>query len=119
MVLIESDPLSSKLAMLLLKEAGAKVAPALDVEQALRLVDGVRPRVVVVDLELPVVSGLLLARVIRQLNWAEQTVVVGVSTGNGKQLEQDARAFGCHGFVRKPIDARLVETITQCLGGTP
>jgi len=117
-VLIESDPPGSKLASVVLRQAGADVIPAYDAEQALRLVDAVRPRVVVVDLELPVVSGLVLVRHISQLSWAASTVIVGISTGNGRQLEQDARAYGCHGFLAKPIDSRLVEIITKCLGGT-
>jgi CheY-like chemotaxis protein len=118
-VVIDGDALSAKLAALLLRDAGASVNVGFDAEQALRLVDTFRPRVVVLDLQLPTVSGLVIARHISQLGWAQATRIVAISTGNGQQTRLDALAWGCSAYVQKPLDENLVTTVVHLLKGTP
>lgn len=114
-VVIDSDPASLKLAALLLRGEGAMVTTAQSAEQALREVEAVRPDVVVVDLQLPAVSGTTLARVIRQFDWAKNTVIACLSSGNGR-LRQDALDSGCGIYLEKPLDERLVDEVVRALG---
>jgi DNA-binding response OmpR family regulator len=114
-VVIDADPPSAKLAGVLLRDAGAAVNVAFDAEQGLRLVDTFRPRGVLLELELPFISGLVLARLISQLGWARETRIIGVSAGNGRVTLRDALAHGCAAYVQKPFDEKFMTTVVEVL----
>lgn len=117
-VVIDSDPASGRLAAVLLRDAGASVEVAPDAEQGLRQLDALHPRVVLIDLQLPHVNGLVLAKNISQLKWATQTHIVGVSTGNG-DTARAALVSGCSAYVQKPFGEQLVSTVVQLVRKTP
>ncbi|MBL8950108.1 MAG: response regulator [Myxococcaceae bacterium] len=115
-LVVDADAAGAKLAAVVLRAAGAKVTVATDAEQALERVDAERPRVLALDLHLPSVSGLVLARILSQLAWSPPLTIVGLATGNGKKLEAEALAAGCAAYFEKPIDERLVQVVSNALG---
>jgi CheY-like chemotaxis protein len=116
-LLVEDDPKSAKLAAIVLRAAGADVHVATDATAAATLVfGGLRPAIVVMDLDLPGVSGLELARVLKSIDATRHIPIIAV-TASGRAYDEDhARAAGCDGYLRKPIDpGSFAETIASHL----
>ena len=61
---------------------------------------------VIADVDMPVLDGLTLLEVLRER--AAQLPVLIITGMEGKDVERRARALGASGFLRKPIDARLL-----------
>ena len=85
-----------------------RVLGAMDGETGLELVRGERPRLVLVDLDVPGLNGF---EVIRQIKGAEDRAIaaipIAVVTANVITHERDqAMAAGCAAFIEKPFDIR-------------
>jgi two-component system, cell cycle response regulator DivK len=103
-LLVEDDPLSLKLLEVLLASEGCKVRSSRSAEEALDALPSFRPSVAVIDLILPLASGLLLAERLKADPATSDIVLVAVSAFNGPAADRSARAAGFSVYVRKPID---------------
>ena len=103
-LVVEDEEPAAKLFSIILSASGAVVRVVHSAEEALVVLDEWRPRFVVMDLVLPRMSGLVLAKVIRSLSWAGDMIVVAVSGLDGLETAPLAREFGCDAYFRKPID---------------
>jgi len=113
-LVVDDDPPSARLLRVLLAGAGAQVRTAHTAEEALSLLAGFPARLIVVDLILPGISGLLLARRIKERS--PETVIVAVSVAHGPEVERHALASGCAALLHKPIDVNtFVQTVTRLL----
>ena len=65
-MVVEDNPVNMKLARLLLQKEGYDVTEAKDAEEALGLLVKNRPDLIVLDVQLPGMDGLSLARVLRK-----------------------------------------------------
>lgn len=96
----------------LLEDCGYAVTEAGSGEEALRLARKTSPTLVLLDLGLPDIDGLEVARRLRS---TESVSAVPIIALTGRTLEADAqacRAAGCTTHLTKPIDsARLLEEI--------
>ena len=59
---------------------------------------------ILVDIQLPGVNGLDLARVIRADARIQQVPIIAVTADAMKGDEEKAGAAGCSGYIAKPID---------------
>ena len=109
-VLVEDDRSSAKLMALLLGMDGAIVSVVHSAEEALPLIEVLRPPVVVLDLVLPRMSGLLLVQQLKAQAWAADIAFVAVTSFNGPEAKRAALQAGCAGYLRKPVDT---ETFAQ------
>ncbi len=113
-LVVDDDPPSARLLRVLLDGAGAQVRTAHSAEEALGLLARAPARLVVIDLILPGMSGLLLARRIAETS--PETVLVAVSVAHGPEVERHAHASGCVTLLHKPIDVNtFVHTIARLL----
>jgi len=113
-LVVDDDPPSARLLRVLLAGAGAHVRTAYTAEEALTLLAGSPARLVVVDLILPGMTGLLLARRIKETS--PETVIVAVSVAHGPEVERHALASGCASLLHKPLDVNsFVQTVTRLL----
>jgi two-component system, cell cycle response regulator DivK len=103
-LLVEDDPLSLKLLEVLLAAEGCKLCSSRSAEEALEAVQSFRPRVAVIDLVLPLASGILLAERLKADPATSNLVLVAVSAINGPQADRSTKAAGFSLYVRKPID---------------
>jgi CheY-like chemotaxis protein len=113
-VVVEDDSALRTLVMQMVRsQLGAEVMGAADGEHALRLVHSVRPGLVVLDMDLPEVHGLEVARRLRADPAFATLPILGMS---GWAAADDALAAGCDAFIPKPfrVDA-LVEAIRKLL----
>lgn len=117
-ILIVDDNLTNlKLVAYLVKSKGYEVATAIDAESALQAVRAARPRLILMDLQLPDVDGLELTRRLKSDPDTRDIIVIAVTAYAMKGDQDRAFAAGCDDYVTKPIDTRrLPETIARHLG---
>jgi CheY-like chemotaxis protein len=117
-LIVDDNPTNLKLLSYLLTSNGYDIRTAADADQALVLLPEFRPRLLLLDLQLPGMDGLTLARKLR--SEGHTLVIVAVTAYAMKGDEQVALAAGCDGFITKPIDTRsLPGRIQQFLAGSP
>ncbi|HJQ32599.1 MAG TPA: response regulator [Pyrinomonadaceae bacterium] len=104
-ILVVEDYEDTSLAMrLALERRGYHILEASDGEQAVSTAESVRPDVILMDLNLPVLDGFGAAERIRANPELKETVIVAVTAYHDQDLRARAVAAGCNAFVTKPID---------------
>jgi CheY-like chemotaxis protein len=107
------------LAMLALERAGYEVCVATDAETASALICEHRPRVIMLDLELPGIDALDLARSVKTDPVTRSAIVIAVGVLAAEDGEQRARAAECDGYMTRPIDIHaLPEIVAGYLRGS-
>jgi two-component system cell cycle response regulator DivK len=113
-LIVDDAPLNLKLARVILQSEGYDVHTAADAEEALRLLQTVRPRVILTDLRLPGEDGLDLTRRLKA-GAATKDIVILALTGCAQEGDEArALAAGCDGYITKPYD---VEVLKQVIAG--
>ena len=115
---IEDDPVSMALAeAVLARYAGLRVLKACNGRDGVRLAQAERPRLVLLDMQLPDISGLDVVRALTDLI-SQRTLRIVLLTGDAFSIEiAKAMSLGAHDYWRKPLDAdRLAETLVRVLG---
>jgi len=103
-LIVDDNPTNLKLARVVLAAEGYDVRTADDAEEALRVLETFRPRVILMDLQLPGMDGLELTRKLKRDPERRGIVILAVTAYAMKGDEEKARAAGCDGYVTKPID---------------
>lgn len=103
---------------ILLEDSGYRVVQAASGAEALQASAAERPHLILLDLGLPDMSGLEVARTLRAREETGSTPIVALT---GRALETDAEACmqaGCTGYLTKPIDTeQLLRVISGYLDG--
>lgn len=115
-LVVEDHPINVKLVKVLLQGA-YEVRTAGDAEEALQVLDGYRPDLVLMDVQLPGMDGLELTRRLKTDPRTRGIVVVALTAYAMKGDEDKALAAGCSGYITKPLDTRtFVEQVAAYLG---
>ncbi|MBN1104234.1 MAG: NAD(P)H-dependent oxidoreductase subunit E [Deltaproteobacteria bacterium] len=95
-----------------LEESGFTTATALNGSEGVQLVQEVRPRVVLVDLKMPGVSGIEVLRMITEIDSAIVPIVI---TGYGTiDSAVESMKMGAFDFLTKPFEPeKLVESVRR------
>ncbi len=107
-LVVDDNAQNAKLLSFLLARNGYDVRVAADAAGALALLAGFRPRLILMDLQLPVVDGLELTRRLKADPATRDIVIIALTAYAMKGDEEKARAAGCDGYVTKPIDTRTL-----------
>ena len=103
-LVVDDVPINLKLTAILLRKEGFKVFTATDAEQALGILNTLRPDLILVDIQLPGMDGLELVRQLKQNPLTRDIVLVALTACAMKGDDQKAFEAGCDGYVTKPID---------------
>lgn len=115
-LMVDDNPGNVKLLSFILTKLGYDVRVAVDANQALGILEGFRPRLILMDLQLPGMDGLELTRLLKANPTYRDIVIVAVTASAMKGDEQRARDAGCDGYITKPIETRaLPELVEQYL----
>ena len=118
-LIVDDNVTNLKLVAYLMKAKGYEVATAVDAETALAAVRTARPRLILMDLQLPGVDGLELTKQLKADPETREIIVIAVTAYAMKGDQDRAIAAGCDDYVTKPIDTRqLPETIARHLAGS-
>jgi CheY-like chemotaxis protein len=117
-LIVDDNPTNLKLLRIILEQEGYDVATANDAEEALRRLAHAKPRMILMDIQLPGIDGLELTRRLKADPRYTGTVIIALTAYAMKGDEEKARAAGCDGYITKPIDAeQLPRTLAAYLAG--
>jgi len=104
--IVDDNPVNLKLASNVLEMEGYAVETAVDAEQAQEMLESITPDLILMDIGLPGMDGLTLARKLKADARLKHVPIVALSAFAMKGDEQKAYAAGCDGYITKPIDTR-------------
>jgi CheY-like chemotaxis protein len=107
-LVVEDEPASLKLAQVVLSSDGHDVAQAEAVEKAMEEIARCEPEVILLDLALPKIDGLTLARKLKSDPAKKHIVIVAVTAFPEHFPREEALAAGCDAYIVKPINTRSV-----------
>jgi CheY-like chemotaxis protein len=108
-VLIVDDNLANlKLVRILLVAEGYDVRTATDAQEAMGVIRDARPRLILMDIQLPGMDGLELTRRLRADAATKDILILALTAYAMRGDEQKARDAGCDGYIPKPIDTRVL-----------
>jgi two-component system cell cycle response regulator DivK len=110
-LIIDDNPINLKLEKILLVVEGYDVRTATDAEEALKVMETFVPRLVLMDLQLPGMSGLELTQKIKSNPRLKNTIILAVTAYAMKGDKEKALEAGCDGYITKPIDTKTMPTM--------
>lgn len=110
-LIVEDNPASLKLIRVLLAAKGYEVRTATDAEEALEVLKTFRPRLVLMDIQLPGMDGLELTQRLKTDPATRDLVVVALTAYTMKGYEEKALRVGCDGYIPKPVDTQTLPGI--------
>jgi CheY-like chemotaxis protein len=113
-LIVDDNAANLKLVRVLLAAEGYEVRVATDAEEALAVLTGFHPRLILMDLQLPGMDGLTLTRKLKGDPATRDIAILALTAYAMKGDEQRALEAGCDGYVAKPISTR---TLPQVIAG--
>lgn len=107
-LIVDDNPTNLKLVAYLVKAHGYEVDTATDADSALAAIAAHRPRVILMDLQLPGIDGLELTRRLKADPATSDIAIIAVTAYAMKGDQEKAREAGCDDYVTKPIDTRAL-----------
>lgn len=107
-LIVDDNAVNLKLARVLLSAEGYEVRTAEDVDEALGLLSEFRPRLILMDIQLPGVDGLEATRRLKASPATRDIIVLALTAYVMKGDSEKALAAGCDGYIPKPIDTRAL-----------
>ena len=113
-LIVDDNAVNLKLMRILLAGEGYAVRTAIDADDAVAVLREFKPRLILMDLQMPGMDGLELTRRLKKGPVLAETVVVALTAYAMKGDEGKALEAGCDGYITKPIDTR---TLTATIAG--
>jgi CheY-like chemotaxis protein len=117
-LVIDDHAPTCKLVRLLLEGEGHEVRTAPNADAALTQLETFRPRVILMDIQLPGMDGLALTRMLKADPVHSGVTIIAFTSYAMRGDEERMLAAGCDGYLSKPIDTRrLARRIAGYLSG--
>ena len=114
-LLVEDTEDNRQMMRRLLEMSGYRVVEAINGVEAVKLASEEKPRIILMDLSLPLIDGLTATRRIRNLPGLSKVPIVAVSAHDTADFHSEALAAGCNAYVTKPIDYPELEEVVNRL----
>jgi len=105
-LVVEDEPASLKLAHLVLAASGYEVTGAEAAGKAVEEILRSEPQAILLDLELPGIDGLTLARNLKRDPKTQHIAIIALTAFPETYSREQALAAGCDGYIVKPINTR-------------
>lgn len=105
-LIVEDNPVNLELARDILENCGFEVLAATNGLEALEIIEQTSPDLVLMDLQLPGMSGITVAERIKANETTAHIPIVAVTAFAMSTDKDRARSAGCVGFITKPINTR-------------
>ena len=116
-LIVEDNDLNMKLFHALLETRGYNVLQARDGMEGLRLAREHHPDLIIMDIQLPGVSGLVVAKSIKDDEKLKDIPIIAVTAFALKGDEERMREGGCAAYLAKPISTpNFLKMVAQYLG---
>jgi two-component system cell cycle response regulator DivK len=115
-LIVEDNELNMKLFRDLLDANGYDTVETRDGLEVLDLAREHHPDLILMDIQLPEISGLEVTKQLKQDDELKSIPVVAVTSNAMKGDEEKIREGGCEAYIAKPISvAKFLETVKQFL----
>jgi len=122
-LIVEDTPLDMKLFSALLLAEGYEVLEAATGSEGLDLAREHRPDMIIMDIQLPDMSGLEATRILKADDKTRAIPVLATSAYGQYANQRQIRESGCDGYIPTPIDTgafvRFVESFVAFAGRDP
>lgn len=105
-LMIEDDVKFVRLAEKVLGVQGHHVISANTALDGLRMAENKDFQLILLDIDLPDLDGKVVANMLRSRPAMRQIPIIAVTAQNDAMTRRLVVAFGCNGFIPKPIDTR-------------
>ncbi len=116
-LIVEDNELNMKLFRDLLEANGIETVQTREGKRALEMTREHKPDLIIMDIQLPEVSGLDITKQLKEDPELSHIPVIAVTAFAMKGDEQKIREGGCEDYVSKPISvSSFIETVRKHLG---
>lgn len=118
-LIAEDNPQNMKVVLMTLRPHGYTLLQATDGEEALETALKEKPDLILMDIQLPKMSGLEITRKLREIPAFTHTPIIAVTAYAMKGDKEKAIEAGCDAHLPKPINTReLPGLIAEMLSGS-
>lgn len=118
-LIVEDNELNMKLFHDLLDTHGYETLQTRNGMQALNLARDHHPDLILMDIQLPEVSGLEITKWLKEDETLQSIPVIAVTAFAMKGDEERIREGGCEAYISKPISVgKFLETVDQFIGSS-
>jgi len=115
-LIVEDNDLNMKLFNDLLQAHGYETLQTKDGREALKMARDNRPDLILMDIQLPEISGLEITRMLKADDELKAIPVIAVTAFAMKGDEEKIREGGCEGYIAKPISVvSFLQTVSKFL----
>ncbi len=115
-LIVEDNPQNMKVELMALRPHGYILLQATDGEEALQIAMRDKPDLIIMDIQLPRMSGLEVTRKLRENPAFSHTPIIGVTAHAMKGDREKVLEAGCDAYLSKPINTReLPEVVAEML----
>lgn len=115
-LIVEDNDLNMKLFNDLLQAHGYKTLQTMDGRDVIQLCRDQRPDLIIMDIQLPEISGLEVTKMLKADDELKEIPVIAVTAFAMKGDEEKIRAGGCEGYIAKPISVpNFLDTVAKFL----
>ena len=107
-LIVDDDPTSLKLASEVLQNCGQLIMLAMSADQAIISMRAAKPDVILLDLKLPGIKGLGVARQCREEQATRNIPIIAVTAFTDDYGQAEAMLAGCDAYLIKPINTRTL-----------
>jgi CheY-like chemotaxis protein len=116
-LIVDDNELNRKILRVLLQKSGYETFEAVDGEQGVQLAREVRPSLIFMDIQMPVVDGVAALKILRSEDATSKIPVVALTSYAMKGDREKFLEAGFDAYVAKPIDSNeVLEMVREMLG---
>ncbi|MFI4962333.1 MAG: response regulator [Legionellales bacterium] len=112
-LVVDDNPANLRLAKIVLEVEGYDVRTAIDAKDALSVLSGFHPKLILMDLQMPRMDGLELTGLLKTQDKYKDTIILAVTAYAMKGDEEKALAAGCDGYITKPISTHTLPSTIE------
>ncbi len=115
-LIVEDNDLNMKLFNDLLQAHGYETLQTMDGRDVLKLARDHSPDLIIMDIQLPEISGLEVTKMLKADDELKDIPVIAVTAFAMKGEEEKIREGGCEGYIAKPISVpTFLDTVAKFL----
>ena len=116
-LIVEDNDLNLKLFRDLLEAHSYQVVETKDGYEAIRIAASIKPDLILMDIQLPEISGLEVTKRIKQEDDLKNIPIIAVTAFAMKDDEQKILQAGCEAYISKPISiTNFIEKVKSFIG---
>lgn len=102
-LIVDDIPVNIILLKTMLARTNVKILTAVNGQEALDIVRQLKPNVVLLDIQMPVMNGLEVLKEIKTDPMLKETAVIMVSAYTSSEDIEKSMSLGASGFIKKPV----------------